>query len=66
MKEPVNNPLVMVITAVFGLFCNLVMARVLHSSPTGEHKGHDHGGHFHSHDHSHSHGGHSHHNHSHE
>ena len=48
----------MVITAAFGLFCNLVMAKVLHSSPSG---GHDHGGNlFHqcSHDHGHGHGHH--------
>jgi len=36
----VTDPLIMLITAGFGLFCNLVMAKVLHSSPTG---GHDHG-----------------------
>jgi len=30
-KEPVTNPTVMLITAGFGLFCNLVMAKVLHS-----------------------------------
>ncbi|CAD8205443.1 unnamed protein product [Paramecium octaurelia] len=65
----VTDPLIMLITAGFGLFCNLVMAKVLHSSPTG---GHDHGNimhqcsghnHGHGHDHDHSHGsddGHSH------
>lgn len=46
----------MVITAGFGLFCNLVMAKVLHSSPSGG--GHGHGNLFHKckHDHGHSHG----------
>lgn len=40
-KAMVTDPLVMLITAAFGLFCNIVMAKVLHSSPSG---GHDHGG----------------------
>jgi zinc transporter 2 len=35
----------MLVTAVFGLLCNIIMAKVLHSSP----------GHSHSHSHSHSH-----------
>lgn len=35
-KVPVKDPLIMVITAAFGLFCNLVMAKVLHTSPTGD------------------------------
>lgn len=30
-KEPVGDPLVMLITAAFGLICNIVMAKVLHS-----------------------------------
>ncbi|CAD8097237.1 unnamed protein product [Paramecium primaurelia] len=58
-KSLVTEPLIMLITAGFGLFCNLVMAKVLHSSPTG---GHDHGnimhqcsGHHHGHDHNHEH-----------
>jgi zinc transporter 2 len=29
----VEDPLIMVITAGFGLFCNIVMAKVLHSTP---------------------------------
>ena len=50
-KEIVKDPLIMLITAVFGLVCNLVMAKVLHSSPTG---GNDHGGNiFHQCDHDH-------------
>lgn len=40
-KVVVDNPLIMLITAAFGLFCNIVMAKILHSSPTG---GDDHGG----------------------
>ena len=67
-KSIVKDPLIMVITAGFGLFCNIVMAKVLHSAPGGNsnimHAGcdHDHGdgGHEHHHDHD----GHSH-NHSH-
>lgn len=70
----VEDPLIMVITAAFGLFCNIVMAKVLHSTPGGEDEhGHSHGGNlFHqcSHDHGHGHGhghGHSHkHNHKHD
>ncbi|CAD8190664.1 unnamed protein product [Paramecium pentaurelia] len=65
-KSLVTEPLIMLITAGFGLFCNLVMAKVLHSSPTG---GHDHGnimhqcsGHHHGHEHDHNHD----HNHEHE
>lgn len=58
-KAMVTDPLIMLITAGFGLFCNLVMAKVLHSNPTGGHShgnimhqcsGHDHG-HGHEHDH---------------
>ena len=53
-KTIVENPLIMLITAGFGLVCNLVMAKVLHSSPTG---GDDHGGNiFHQCDHDHGHG----------
>ena len=40
-KSVVNDPLIMLVTAVFGLFCNLVMAKVLHSSP-GHHHHHGH------------------------
>jgi zinc transporter 2 len=46
-KEMVEDPLIMVITAAFGLFCNIVMAKVLHSTPGGDHDdghGHSHGG----------------------
>ncbi|CAD8113490.1 unnamed protein product [Paramecium sonneborni] len=50
-KTLVTNPLIMLITAGFGLFCNLVMAKVLHSSPSGGHSHDHHHGHFHSHDH---------------
>ena len=47
-------------TAIFGLLCNLVMGKILHSSPGGHHHhgcshGHDHG-HAHGNDHGHSHG----------
>jgi len=48
-KSVVTEPLFMLITAVFGLVCNLCMAKVLHSAP-----GHSHG-HCHGHDHGHSH-----------
>jgi zinc transporter 2 len=44
--------MIMLITSIIGLFCNLVMGKVLHSGPGGHHHGHSHGGH--------SHGGHSH------
>ena len=44
-KEVVEDPYIMLITAAFGLFCNLVMAKVLHSSPTGD--VHNHGNLFH-------------------
>ena len=43
---------IMLITACFGLFCNLIMGKILHS---GAHVGHSHGGHSHSHSHGHSH-----------
>ena len=43
-KEIVSDPLIMVITAAFGLFCNIIMAKVLHSSPGGNDDGHGHGG----------------------
>lgn len=39
-KVIVTDPLIMLITAGFGLVCNLLMAKILHSSPTG---GDDHG-----------------------
>jgi hypothetical protein len=51
----------MLITASFGLVCNLVMVKVLHSSPAGHSHlpgqscSHDHG-HDHAHDHGHDHG----------
>ena len=51
-KILVTNPLIMLITAGFGLICNLVMAKVLHSSPNGEHNHHHHNCHNH-HDHNH-------------
>ncbi|KAL4497071.1 hypothetical protein ABPG72_002227 [Tetrahymena utriculariae] len=55
-KEAVNEPLYMLITAGFGLFCNIVMAKVLHSAPGHSHHGCSHGhSHGHSHDHHHSH-----------
>jgi zinc transporter 2 len=62
-KTIVKEPLIMLITAGFGLFCNLVMGKILHSSPGHSHAGHDHGhdhGHGHGHSHGHSHGGHGH------
>lgn len=62
-KSMVNDPLFMLITAVFGLICNVGMAKVLHSAPGHSHHGHSHG-HDHDHDHGHSHG-HSHHGHDH-
>jgi len=36
-KTIVQDPLIMLITAGFGLFCNLVMAKILHSGPAGDH-----------------------------
>lgn len=44
-QEKVENPLYMLITAVFGLGCNLVMMKILHSGDTPGHEccGHDHG-----------------------
>lgn len=53
-KSTVTEPLFMLVTAIFGLLCNLGMAKVLHSSPghnpTHGNCGHDHGnGHSHSH-----------------
>jgi Co/Zn/Cd efflux system component len=35
-KTIVDNPLIMLATAGFGLFCNLVMAKILHSGPGTE------------------------------
>ena len=62
-KMKVDDPLIMLITAAFGLFCNLVMAKMLHGGPAHDRNlmhscGHDHGpgGHDHGHDH----GGHDH------
>ena len=63
--EKVDDPLIMLIVAIVGLICNIVMGHVLHSA--GGHHGHSHGGHpkeEDSEDHGHSHGkedhGHSH------
>lgn len=50
----VTDPFFMLMTAVFGLVCNIGMAKVLHSSPGHSHAGHSHG-HDHDHDHGHSH-----------
>lgn len=56
-KEPVEEPLIMLITAGFGFLCNLIMAKVLHSSPGHSHHGcshsHNHDHKDHTHDHSH-------------
>ncbi|KAL4497075.1 hypothetical protein ABPG72_002231 [Tetrahymena utriculariae] len=56
-KEPVEQPVYMLGTAVFGLICNLIMAKVLHSGPGHHHgcsHGHSHGdGHNHNHSHDH-------------
>ena len=49
-KSIVTDSLIMLITAGFGLFFNIVMAKVLHSSP----------GHNHDHGDEHGHAGHSH------
>ena len=59
-KDEVNG-FIMFITSCFGLGCNLVMMKVLHSGHGHHHcsGGHDHGhshGHSHGHDHGHSHG----------
>ena len=57
----VEQPGVMLATAVFGLGCNLYIMRVLHSGEHGHSCGHSHGhshGHGHSHEHSHGHGHH--------
>jgi ABC-type nickel/cobalt efflux system permease component RcnA len=54
-KSIVDKPLVMILIAAFGLCCNLVMGKILHSG----HGGHDHGdshGHSHGHSHEKSHG----------
>ena len=65
-KTMVSDPLFMLATAIFGLVCNIGMAKVLHSAPGHSHShggcGHDHGhGHSHEgHDHGHSHDGHDH------
>ncbi len=63
--EKVDDPWIMLIVAIIGLICNIVMGHVLHSA--GGHHGHSHGGHGHSHggsksedDHDHSEHGHSH------
>ena len=52
----------MVITAAFGLFCNLIMAKVLHTSPTGDDN--NHGNLFHQCNHNHD-SNNNHHNHNH-
>lgn len=57
-KSRVNDPFFMLLTAIFGLVCNIGMAKVLHSAPGHSHAGHDHG-HGHSHD-DHGHGDHHH------
>lgn len=44
------EPLFMLCTAVFGLICNLVMGKILHSGHGHDHHGHSHGGHGHGHD----------------
>ena len=61
-KIPVKDPLIMVITAAFGLFCNLIMAKVLHTSPTGDDN--NHGNLFHQCNHNHD-SNNNHHNHNH-
>lgn len=48
-KTMVTDPLFMLITAVFGLFSNIGMAKVLHSAPG---QSHSHGGCSHGHSHS--------------
>ncbi|EGR34873.1 hypothetical protein IMG5_001020 [Ichthyophthirius multifiliis] len=53
-QEKVEEPLYMLITAGFGLFCNIIMAKVLHSAPGHSHHGCSHG-HSHDHDHDHEH-----------
>jgi zinc transporter 2 len=62
VKEFVQDPLIMLITAGGGLLCNIAMAKVLHSGPGHHHHGggscpHSHGhSHKHGHDHGHGHG----------
>jgi zinc transporter 2 len=46
---------IMLITAIFGLLCNIGMFKILHTHGHGHSHGHDHG-HSHGHDHGHSHG----------
>ena len=58
-----KDPLIMVITAAFGLLCNIAMAKVLHTSPTGDDSHNNNL--FHQCSHDHGHGGHSHAGHSH-
>lgn len=41
----VDNPLIMLATAGFGLFCNLVMAKILHSGPGTENNPFEHDDH---------------------
>ena len=50
LDEKVTDPWIMLIVAIIGLICNIVMGHVLHSA--GGHHGHSHGG-----GHGHSHGG---------
>lgn len=51
-KEVVDEPKYMLITSIFGLFCNLIIMSILHNDPHGGHHGCSHG---HSHGESHSH-----------
>jgi cation diffusion facilitator family transporter len=56
-QDIVEEPKYMLMTSIFGLGCNLIIMKILHSDPHGGHAGcsHSHGEHGHSHDHSHDH-----------
>jgi solute carrier family 30 (zinc transporter), member 2 len=59
--DKVDDPMIMLIVAIIGLICNIVMGHVLHSAGGHHHHGHSHGGHSHDehnhdeHDHKHEH-----------
>lgn len=61
--DKVDDPLIMLIVAIIGLICNIVMGHVLHSAGGHHHHHHGHGhghGHGDGHGHDHSHGEHDH------
>lgn len=42
-REVVEEPKYMLITSIFGLFCNLIIMKILHNDPNGCSHGHSHG-----------------------